>query len=86
LLESNSRDSRVGQIADRWARIDPVSVSEWIGTLTQGSGRDRAASILINRISQSDSEMAAAWAITISDEGQRNNSLINVYHQWMEVG
>ncbi|MEZ5325054.1 MAG: hypothetical protein R3F19_08315 [Verrucomicrobiales bacterium] len=81
--DSNGRNNGLQTVADRWARVDPVGASEWIAALPAGESRDFAASALINNIQNDDPEMAIAWSENLTNPDQRQQSLYQVYSEWL---
>lgn len=81
--DSNARNNGLRQVADRWSDVDPVGASEWVAGLPGGKPRDSAATALINNIRQEDPEMAVAWAENLSEPSSRDQSLYQVYADWL---
>ncbi|HUF60904.1 MAG TPA: hypothetical protein VMN36_02410 [Verrucomicrobiales bacterium] len=53
---------------DRWYALDSEAASMWIGELPPGEVRDRAVLSLVQNVSQTDLDAAAAWAGAIEDQ------------------
>jgi hypothetical protein len=61
-----------------------MAASEWIGELPSGKMRDQAIQPLVRTIQQDDPEAAFAWALTVSEDNQKQSLLRNVVRQWSE--
>ncbi len=53
---------------DRWYALDSEAASMWIGELPPGEVRDRAVLSLVENVSLTDLDAAAAWAGSIEDQ------------------
>jgi hypothetical protein len=64
--DRNLQGSAVAGVVKYWSLSDVRSASEWLGTFPQGPVRDAGAMILIERIRDTDPEMAGEWQKSLS--------------------
>jgi hypothetical protein len=76
------RRAAVGEIAERWLRIDSMAAGEWILELPKGKVRDAAAERVVGSVLPTDPSLAFDWANSLSDEGHRAGLMREVLHRW----
>ncbi|HVM61349.1 MAG TPA: hypothetical protein VMV72_10830 [Verrucomicrobiae bacterium] len=80
------RVSMMASAVDAWFAKDPKQVDTWIAMLPQGADYDQfaAAIAVAPRIINSDPEASVQWAMAISDDELRMQSLSKVFVQWFQ--
>lgn len=66
----------------QWVHRDANAAGAWLGKQPQGPELDQARSTFASSIAGRDPESAMAWAKTITDGGQRQGAVSQVYQQW----
>ena len=74
--------SAIGNVAERWLRIDSMAAGEWILQLPPGNVRDAEAERVVGSTVQSDPATAFEWANSLSDEGHSTGLMREVLHRW----
>lgn len=73
----------VGQVMRRWSRDDLPAAANWANSQPAGAMRDAAAAALAYSLGGSDPNGALQWAQSISDPGQRDQTLQRLARQIM---
>jgi hypothetical protein len=76
------RRAAIGNVAERWLKIDSMAAGEWILQLPPGNVRDAAAERVVGSTVQSDPATAFDWANSLSDEGHSTGLMREVLHRW----
>ena len=76
------RRAAVGEVAERWLRIDSMAAGEWILELPEGRVRDAAAERVVGTMLPTDPAAAFDWANSLSDDGHRTGMMREVLHRW----
>lgn len=80
-----TRQRALGEIASRWANLDPVEASGWIDNLTDGKARDSEVKTLVEKFKEIDPASAFDWAQTLSSDSNRISSVRSVLQDWKQT-
>ncbi|HET6409942.1 MAG TPA: hypothetical protein VFG14_18780 [Chthoniobacteraceae bacterium] len=83
LRDESSKNTAYSNVASQWGQRDPISAARWLEKLPVGQARDAAVSSFSYAASQSDPEGAVAWAVTIRNPDQQQQTIRNVYSNWI---
>ncbi len=74
-LTDTDRPHAFHGIAERWARGDSYTASQWIASMEPGIERDHAALALVQSIAKAEPDSAWQWAQTIQMPDQRQQAM-----------
>jgi hypothetical protein len=87
LPPSPERISMLTSAVNAWYASDPAQVSSWVSNIPKGPDYNQfaAAIALAPRIINSSPETSVAWAMDISDNDLKMDSLTKIYSYWLET-
>jgi len=81
--EANSAEATQAVIR-QWARQDSMAAAEYITNMESGSTKDSASQAISHAFSRYDTEMALLFAESIEDDSLREQTLVEMYQEWMQ--
>jgi hypothetical protein len=87
LPASAERISMLTAGLNAWAASDPRAASQWVSSISPGADYDQFAAAIAAapNIINSSPEDSVAWALAISDDNLKMDSLTKVFTQWFQV-
>lgn len=83
LPKGDNRTAALSSAVGQWATQDPSAAGNWINThVSAGPEGDRIIGSYAHRVADSDPAAAITWAQSISDEGARSQSTVEVARHW----
>ena len=80
-----AQSAALNKVATNWAGKNEADAAQWLNTLAPGAGRDSAISGFCETVFEGKEDPATAltWALSISDEMDRDDRLTDLAHRWM---
>jgi len=69
-------------IMSRWAQYDPEAAADFLQELPEAPRNDPAIASYARTVGRSDPATGLAWALSISDDNQRTNTVRGIARQW----
>ena len=79
------RHGAVGDVAERWMRLDSIAAREWITNLPADRNRDGATERVVHLTLGSDPAEAFAWAQAMTDQDHRRGLMHHTLTRWREL-
>ena len=83
LPADQGRGQALAEAVSRWAQSDAVAAAEYLQKLPAGSESDPARERYAASVLRQDPEGAMAWAGTITDEQQRQQTMVSLGRDWL---
>ncbi len=79
------RHGAIGDVAERWMRLDGNAAREWISGLPADRNRDGATERVVHMTVGTDPAEAFAWAQSMTDQDHRRGLMHHTLTRWREV-
>ena len=79
------RHGAIGDVAERWMRLDGTAAREWINGLPADRNRDGATERVVHMTMGTDPAEAFAWAQSMTDQDHRRGLMHHTLTRWREV-
>lgn len=81
-LPEDQNGEQVAAIFKSWANEDYYAAGEWLGSLSKGEIKTVAVQSYVDVLSSHEPEAAIAWALSITEEDKKRDSLNTIYRKW----
>jgi hypothetical protein len=85
LPAGKAQNTALAIVAQRMGGKDAAVAAQWLEKLPPGRGRDAAVVSFSNQVMYKDPEGAMAWALTISDEFDRYQRVVELGKRWVNL-
>jgi hypothetical protein len=85
LPPGRAQNTALAIVAQRMGGKDAAVAAQWLEKLPPGRGRDAAVVSFSNQVMYKDPEGAMAWALTISDEFDRYQRVVELGKRWVNL-
>ncbi|MDB6027732.1 MAG: hypothetical protein JWM68_3955 [Verrucomicrobiales bacterium] len=83
--EGDARKVAFQNVVLQWGRSDPEATAQWLENLPSGDSRDTAVvTFAADCLKDYAPATALKWAQTITSDGVRNNTTLNIAREWLK--